>query len=511
MSWLAYHDLDRPIIPIDLRRDDAVIAYNVLRKRTKADPAVVIDSIVDAVAHVWGAQNTDATPRLARWIANIARALYDRGCTLVEAQHLIGDDPELRRLLTDGVTDPMTDRDWKRVATMKPKEFEDEISSSLSRLRRFVTTSRLRLMFGQSDASLDLRSVLDSGSIVLVSLARQHGNISKENADLFATLLMSDLWIAAQERGKSNANRPFYVYIDEFQRFLTPTIAENLDEARGFGLHLTLAHQFPNQLKNAGETGRRVFDSVMENARSKVVFSLSSRENLEPMAEWLYMGVIDPAQVKLAIHSTKVVGYREEARSTTSSGTTRSSGGTAHQGTTAGVGEGAAQLFQFEAVDPFNNTENKSQYEAESTGNTDSWSNSESTVTSESTMLVPIMGQELSSVQYRSIEEQLHLAMAALFDQEQRQCVVRLRGMRAPLTVTVPMVIQPHVSEDALESYIQRLLGKLPFVVSMTEANDRIEERTRLLVQSVTTAAKAAAAEPTSYARRISAPRGKLE
>jgi type IV secretory pathway TraG/TraD family ATPase VirD4 len=88
---------------------------------------------------------------------------------------------------------------------------------------------------------------------------------------------------------------PFYLYIDEFQRFVTPTIAENLDEARGFGLHLTLAHQYPSQLIEASrDYGQRLYESVMENARSKVVFSLSLRErNLAPLADWLYSGTYD--------------------------------------------------------------------------------------------------------------------------------------------------------------------------------------------------------------------------
>ena len=43
--------------------------------------------------------------------------------------------------------------------------------------------------------------------------------------------------------------KPFYVYIDEFQKFVTPTIAENFDEAAGFGLHLTLAKLYEHQLR----------------------------------------------------------------------------------------------------------------------------------------------------------------------------------------------------------------------------------------------------------------------
>lgn len=86
--------------------------------------------------------------------------------------------------------------------------------------------------------------------------------------------------------------------MDEFQRFVTPTIAENLDEARGFGLHLTMAHQFPKQLLNAGEHGRRVYDSIMKKASSKVVFRLADQENLEPLARWLFMAVMNPDEIK---------------------------------------------------------------------------------------------------------------------------------------------------------------------------------------------------------------------
>ncbi len=86
---------------------------------------------------------------------------------------------------------------------------------------------------------------------MLVSLATEGGKVSEENASTFATLMLADLWTAAKERGKGTDPKPFYLYLDEFQRFVSPTIAENLDEARGFGLHLTLAHQYPSQLIEA--------------------------------------------------------------------------------------------------------------------------------------------------------------------------------------------------------------------------------------------------------------------
>src|SRR6185436_10313877 len=128
----------------------------------------------------------------------------------------------------------------------------------------------------------------EKGHIILVNLSMEGARINEEDARLFATLLLADLWTAAKERGKpmqGKSRPPFYVYLDEFQRFVSPTIAQNLDEARGYGLHLTLAHQFPTQLLNAGPHGKQVYDSIEANARSKVVFSMEGEENLKPLAE----------------------------------------------------------------------------------------------------------------------------------------------------------------------------------------------------------------------------------
>jgi hypothetical protein len=62
---------------------------------------------------------------------------------------------------------------------------------------------------------------------------------------LIATLLLADLQVASDERGKGPGVKPFYVHLDEFWRFLSPTTAENLAESRGFGIGFTLATQFP--------------------------------------------------------------------------------------------------------------------------------------------------------------------------------------------------------------------------------------------------------------------------
>jgi hypothetical protein len=91
MHWLTRnsHIYKRPVIPIDLRRDDWVVAYNLLRERERVAPSVVTDNLVDALAYVWGASGTDQTPLLARIATTIFQALYEHKLTLVEALKIL--------------------------------------------------------------------------------------------------------------------------------------------------------------------------------------------------------------------------------------------------------------------------------------------------------------------------------------------------------------------------------------------------------------------------------------
>ncbi len=318
MSWQDPYLKGVPIVPIDLRQTDWTVAYNVMRPRIKADPAVIVSNFVQAMSYVWGTDGTDKTPLFARIGSNVLWTLYENELTLLESEYLIDrTNKRLRYEMTAGLSKRSVVNDWLYANCLSPRDFDAQILSTVNRFHSFLNNEKLRLMFGQSGASLDLGKALEQGSIIIVNLSTEGARVSEEDASLFATLLLSDLWTAAKERGKgtdAKQVKPFYVYIDEFQNFVTPTIAKNLDQARGFGLHMTLANQFPRQILHTGANGAQVYDSVMANARSKVVFETRGEENLRPLATDLFMGVMNPDEVKLKLYSTKVMDYVEETR-----------------------------------------------------------------------------------------------------------------------------------------------------------------------------------------------------
>jgi hypothetical protein len=486
INWLAWHNIDRPVIPIDLRQDDWIVSYNLLRQRETADPAVLVDNLTDAMAYVWGQGGTNQTPLFARWAGNVLRALYEKKLTLVEAEYLVDRvAKQIRYALTSDLEDKSSRQDWQFADTLNAKDFETQIGSTVNRLQRFIRNQTMRSMFGQPEVSLDLGQALSEGSIILVSLATEGAKVSKENAELFATLLLSDLWTAAQERGKRDGVKPFYVYLDEFQRFVTPTISDNLDEARGFGLHLTMAHQFPNQLRDRGENGKRVYNSIMENASSKVVFRLSHEENLRAMAQWLFMGVMNPDEIKQELFSTKVMGYREELKTVYSESKTSGRSLGQQIGSASGTGLGGTASFPFNETDPTSTSESWSDFVASSESSSESDSESASYSESSVPTLVPVFGKELAHVQFRSLEEQLFRSMAVLFDQEQRQGVARLVGMSAPVSIMTPTVAKMPESVKRTKRYIDRCHEKLKFTLPAEKARQQIATRARTFADSL--------------------------
>lgn len=479
MNWLAWRDIDRPIVPIDLRQDDWIVSYNTLRKKKNADPSVVADNITNAIAYVWNQSGIFDTPLLARWTGNIVHTLYEKDLTLIESAHLIDRvSKEMRFKLTHDLEDRNSRQDWQFANTLSPKDFDLQISSTANRLRTFIKNEILHTIFGLPDVSFDFETAIEEGQIIIVSLSTRYGKVSEDNSHLFATLMLHDLWMTAKDREKDDNPKPFYLYLDEFQKYVSPTIADNLDQARGFGLHLTMAHQFPNQLRNLGPNGQRVYDSVMENASSKVSFRLQHEDNLSVMAKSLFRGIMDPDEVKHKLYSTKVMEYREEMKEIYTKGTAIGSSYGKQIGSAAGSGSGGTEYFAGDDTSEVqSSSQSDSDFSSASEGENWTWSEVETETKSYVPTLVPVLGKELSHVQFRSLEEQLFRAMAVLFDQQERQCVGRVVGMNAPVSLFTPTVEKMPGSKERTQRFLDKCYDRLDFALPGSVARKAIKKR----------------------------------
>ncbi len=142
------------------------------------------------------------------------------------------------------------------------------IGSILTRLQDFFSRKPLRNMVSQRDNKLDLADIMDSGKIFLAKLSE--GLCGAENSYLLGTLLVSKFQQLAMSRQSqaTSARRDFWLYVDEFDHFISPSMAEILKGARKYRFGLTLAHQELHQL----QSDPKVASAVLTHPCTRIVF-----------------------------------------------------------------------------------------------------------------------------------------------------------------------------------------------------------------------------------------------
>ena len=504
INWLAsYPDFfkHKKIVLFNPASDDYFLGFNPFIHHS-LDISHQVDTMVNSCAKAWGAESLDSTPLLKKCLRCIFHALAEADLTLLESLYFISlsnDSKILREHLVEKIQNPIIRDIWQSFNALKPREYNEQFSSSANRLIEFLSSERIRRIIGQAKNTISFKKMMDEGYIILVNLSSGQ-RLSRDNARLLGTLMINDLFLSATERKRQRTAppKPFYLYIDECAQFLNEDIGRILDECRKFGLHLILAHQHLAQLKKAGED---IYSSVMTDAKTKVIFGGLMPEDAEILAKQIFMGEFDIDEVKREMYSTKVMGYRRswfrsEAESDGYSDT-ESDSWSEGSGTSQGRGSSEAMavhqstpLFSEEGVLTYGTSEFVGSINSSSRGGGSASTQSHNTTKGASEGLEPIMGTELTSVQFRTLEEQLYRAMALMVNQPQAHCLFKM-PLKEVAAVKVPRV-EPaaaifHPTKDLLAKYQEENFKKHKdqFIALKQEVEQEIEHRqTKLLEQA---------------------------
>ncbi|HCM68416.1 MAG TPA: hypothetical protein DIS62_05495 [Candidatus Kerfeldbacteria bacterium] len=180
-------------------------------------------------------------------------------------------DPAFQKYKLSKVTDPVVRAFWEQEMAKTSDFHKSEMLGYLiSKVGRFVENAMMRDIIGQPKSGFDVYDIMNNRKILLVNLSK--GTTGEVNSNLLGLIIVSKLQMAALRRASlpQQERKDFYLYIDEFQNFVTDSIKTILSEARKYRLDLTIAHQYVSQLVQKDDVTIR--DAVFGNVGTMVAF-----------------------------------------------------------------------------------------------------------------------------------------------------------------------------------------------------------------------------------------------
>lgn len=257
------------VVLVDPSDQDFPIGFNILQAHSEVEKNLLASDLIAVFRRLsssWGDQ-MDAV------LQNAILAFLEskQGGTLADLRRFLLESA-FRSQFMQTVADPEIIYYWQKV--FPQLSGGKSIGPILTRLQDFFARKPLRNMVSQRENNLDFRDIMDNGKIFLASLSE--GLCGAENSYLLGTLLVSKFQQLAMARQSQTADsrRNFWLYIDEFDHFITPSMAEILKGARKYRLGLTLAHQELHQLK----ADPKVESAVMTQPCTRIVFRVGDED-----------------------------------------------------------------------------------------------------------------------------------------------------------------------------------------------------------------------------------------
>lgn len=191
--------------------------------------------------------------------------MYEQNATPRDISRIMM-DAEYRTELLQQVKDPVALEFWFDEYDRLSESMQAQVREPvLNRIRIFYRNSAVRNMVCHPHR-LDFKSILNDGKIFLANL--NSDETRSEQANLGA-MLITDFQMAAMTRRASENEevKPFYLFVEEVQQFVTTALPVVFSEARKFGLSLTAANQYLGQLKGS------TLEAILGNAGAAIMFA----------------------------------------------------------------------------------------------------------------------------------------------------------------------------------------------------------------------------------------------
>ena len=294
---------------VDLADPRGAPGINVLDARVFADRDRTADSVVRVAKGLWDQWG----PRMQSILEQTVKTLHeanehpstgdDEQLTILDGLTLISDD-KFRSGVLARVSDPFLLQWWARdFGKWRRETRADALAPVQTRLSYYASSKRARAILGQPRSTIDMRSTILDGGILLVSTAQ--GTAGRDVAALVGASLLNLVDAVIREQGSlpPDRRRGALVVVDEMQSMPGVDYESMLSELGKFGASFVLATQSLAKLDDLSHTMR---DTLLANVGCLAVFQVAGSDARQLVWELGKERVAEDDIVSLPVHQCYV-------------------------------------------------------------------------------------------------------------------------------------------------------------------------------------------------------------
>lgn len=262
--------------PSDVERP---LGINMLEFDTQEQKTFVINEMIKIFDKLYDLKATGG-PMFEQYMRNAMLLIMEdmeSGSTLLEIPKVLADE-DFRRYKLSKCKDYLVSDFWKKQAEKAGGEaaLANMVPYITSKLTPFISNDIMRPIIAQQKSAFNFRKIIDEKKVLLINLSK--GKIGELNSNLIGMVFVGKILMAALSRVDipEQKRHNFYLYIDEFQNFITDSIAVILSEARKYRLNLIIAHQYITQLIENGD--EKIKDAVFGNVGTFISFRIGVKD-----------------------------------------------------------------------------------------------------------------------------------------------------------------------------------------------------------------------------------------
>ncbi len=209
----------------------------------------IIDCLVSLFKHLYPPQYSG--PRMEYILRNATLTALEIIDSTIFTVHRLITNEKFRNQVVSNLKNPILRDFWlNEFSTAGDYQRAEWNSPITNKIGKFLTSSMTSAQLGQKKNKLNFDYLINNNKILICNLSK--GKIGDEAAKVLGTLIVFQIQHAALRRARLDPEKrkDFYLYIDEFQNFATPSFEEILSESRKYRLYITLAHQTISQIED---------------------------------------------------------------------------------------------------------------------------------------------------------------------------------------------------------------------------------------------------------------------